>query len=452
MSGPKIVRVVTREEVLAICNAHLRRLERAVVSWESTLRQFGVVDEAASAAVANRFKALEALLRADKFSEVQKSVPLEISFLEGEEERQRIKAIEARAEMLRRSRQLKRNAVVLLENLKTRGVAVDVAMKSRLKKIASGSLLGSPAESSLGEAFRMLAAPAAPTALTSSQRGIAARLMSGNEAQDFAKWQAASAILLETRAGSLEKRLAELSTFLGEAEVKQFSDRLSTIDDTEEDASRNLRIDSLVLDVSAAVLQARQNAVLIREGNEVLAELALRQEAAASNLATVRSRLTDALAKREVSSLHKLVEEGRAALAAAAAKQAADARRTAVLAGLQGLGYDVREGMSTAWEQKGRVVLRKLSQADYGVEISSAASGERMQVRAVAFSANRDLSRDSDVETAWCGDFGKLQSMLASQGGGIDIERSHAIGAMHLKAVDLGEVGAYVIVAPLARR
>jgi hypothetical protein len=44
--------------------------------------------------------------------------------------------------------------------------------------------------------------------------------------------------------------------------------------------------------------------------------------------------------------------------------------RSAVLEGLAGLGYEVTEGMSTAWVNGGRVVLRKAASPGYGVELS----------------------------------------------------------------------------------
>ncbi|MGE8334829.1 hypothetical protein, partial [Pseudomonas laurylsulfatiphila] len=34
MSGPKVVRIVTREEILAICDGHLQRLELALARWQ----------------------------------------------------------------------------------------------------------------------------------------------------------------------------------------------------------------------------------------------------------------------------------------------------------------------------------------------------------------------------------------------------------------------------------
>jgi hypothetical protein len=340
---------------------------------------------------------------------------------------------------------------VLLQSLATREVDVDASTISRLNQVAAGDLTGGSAEALLGEVFRLMSSTATVATLTDSQREIASRLNSADENPDFVKWQAGQAGVLETRSRELEKRLAELSVYLDDVEVKQFSDRLSTIDGTEDESSRNLRLDSLVLDLSTRVSQARQHAALAKQGREVLARLDAVRGKAALSLATLRTTLADALTIGETLKLRPLVDAGNAALAAATAKHAADARRVAVLAGLQALGYDVREGMSTAWEQKGRVILRKPRQADYGVEISSAANGERMQVRAVAFSASRDLSRDSNVETSWCGDFGKLQTMLSSQGGTINIERSNAAGALPLKAVAMAEPVSEAASAPLVR-
>ena len=118
----------------------------------------------------------------------------------------------------------------------------------------------------------------------------------------------------------------------------------------------------------------------------------------------------------------------------------ADARRRAILKGLSELGYEVREGMETAWADSGRVVLKKPSLPGYGVEIGGAADATRLQVRAVALSAGRDTGRDRDVETIWCGDFGKLQVLISDKGGAITIEKSVSIGASPLKVLDAGEV------------
>jgi hypothetical protein len=99
---------------------------------------------------------------------------------------------------------------------------------------------------------------------------------------------------------------------------------------------------------------------------------------------------------------------------------AAGERRRAVLESLAGLGYEVSEGMTTAWVTGARVVLRKAANPGYGVELSGGSKSDLLQVRAVAFgnsTGTRETSRDRDTETIWCGEFERLQSVVAKDGG-----------------------------------
>ena len=118
---------------------------------------------------------------------------------------------------------------------------------------------------------------------------------------------------------------------------------------------------------------------------------------------------------------------------------AADARRRAVLQGLASLGYEVSEGMATAWVQGGQLVLRKAANADYGVELGGGTKTERLQVRAVAFGGGqveRNTLRDRDMEATWCSEFQQLRTLLSKSGGGIEIEHALPVGAMPLKVVE----------------
>jgi hypothetical protein len=47
----------------------------------------------------------------------------------------------------------------------------------------------------------------------------------------------------------------------------------------------------------------------------------------------------------------------------------------------------------------------------------------------------RNAARDRDIETAWCGEFGKLQALLAGSGGRLEIESARAPGAVPIKVV-----------------
>ncbi|MBW6266652.1 hypothetical protein KZ859_29945, partial [Pseudomonas aeruginosa] len=105
------------------------------------------------------------------------------------------------------------------------------------------------------------------------------------------------------------------------------------------------------------------------------------------------------------------------------------------LQGLASLGYEVREGMATAWAQTGRVVLRKPATPGYGLEVGGKADNGRLQLRAVALNANRDSQRDRDIETLWCGEFQRLQALLAAQGGELSVERALGVGEVALKEI-----------------
>jgi len=83
------------------------------------------------------------------------------------------------------------------------------------------------------------------------------------------------------------------------------------------------------------------------------------------------------------------------------------------------------------------VVLRKTATPGVGVEVGGNAESGRLQVRAVALSADHDARRDRDIETIWCGEFQRLQALLASRGDDLSIERALAVGEVPLKVVAL---------------
>jgi len=170
----------------------------------------------------------------------------------------------------------------------------------------------------------------------------------------------------------------------------------------------------------------------------------LRQRAAelsgcdSSKAQALRERVAAALAAEDAASAPDLIRQADALVAEELQVLAAAARRRAVLQGLASLGYEVHEGMATAWVQGGRVVLRKAANPEYGVELSGGTRSDRLQVRAVGFGSPqmaRNAARDRDVETDWCGQFAKLQALLAANGGSIEIETALAPGAVPIKLV-----------------
>src|SRR5258707_4319463 len=95
--------------------------------------------------------------------------------------------------------------------------------------------------------------------------------------------------------------------------------------------------------------------------------------------------------------------------------------------------------MAAACVNGGRVVLRKGANPGYGVELSGGSKSDLLQVRAVAFgnsAETRDTTRDRDIETIWCGEFERLQSLIAKDGGHLSLESAHPIGQFPLKVVE----------------
>ena len=117
---------------------------------------------------------------------------------------------------------------------------------------------------------------------------------------------------------------------------------------------------------------------------------------------------------------------------------AAEERRRAVLEGLAILGYEVSEGMATAWVKDGRIVLRRAANPSYGVELLGGEQADLLQVRAIGIgnpAETRDTVRDRDMETIWCGEFERLKSLVAKNGGSVSVETARPAGQFPLKVV-----------------
>ena len=107
MSGPKAFRIVTRAEIISICRRNLARLDAAIEVWISACQRNGTIDQADIDKVIARRDELRGLLATDKFIELQKQVPAEISYLQADAERRAEKAAEAEAQSKRALRRMK---------------------------------------------------------------------------------------------------------------------------------------------------------------------------------------------------------------------------------------------------------------------------------------------------------------------------------------------------------
>jgi len=430
MSGPKVVVLVTREQMLAMADGLLKRLDQAIASWAAEGQRCGMLSDEEIAATRRRRASLAALMETDDLVQLQKRVPDEIAYLKADVAKRQQAAADKAEQAARRKRHARHGAATVLRALEAKGIAVSSELGESLARMRAGQMLDN-ADTVLARAFTLLA-PAAPAALSAAQEALAQGLRSSADtAMDVQAWKAANAALdRDPVIARLDRHIGEAVVHLGQAEAAEFAARLLAVEQEANEARRRLLMDSLTLDLAGAIDTARKR----RAARETLEELGAEIGAySTSEAAAFAERLSQLGAAASIAAMEALIESGQALVAQAQQQQAAEARRRAILGGLAKLGYEVHEGMETAWAHDGRVVVKKSSVPGYGVEVGGQAG--RMQVRVVSTEADRDVSRDRDVESMWCGEFGQLQDLLADQGDELLIERALGVGAVPLKVV-----------------
>ncbi|HYO64051.1 MAG TPA: hypothetical protein VER08_10505 [Pyrinomonadaceae bacterium] len=431
MSGPKVVRIVTREEIIALCEGHLARLHAAVEEWIKVGRRNKVLTDDEIAATRSRREALRNMLAQERFLDLQKAVPDEIAFLQGDQEARLARAASAKARVRAAQRRTEQAAAGVLAALGRRGVSVPAELRRALEDASAGRADGA---SAIRQAFALLSG-GGETGVTDRQRRLADAHKETDDRQTFDQWLASQPTSVEDEGRArLHLRLAELAVVLGDEATAAFEERLRRVSSDEHSSRRSLLLDSLEIDLARAVSQAKERRALQTRLKMLAAELShLGTESSAAASQSILARIdgpSEALAELE--------KEATAALGRHRDEAAAEARRRVILRGLAGLGYQVSEGLETAWVREGKVVIKRAAGPGYGVEISGRADAGRVQMRTVAFrnpDAPADAARDRDAETIFCGDVTKLQEHLAEAGGSVVIERALPVGAAPLRAV-----------------
>ncbi len=426
MSGPKVFHVVTREELVARCEVQLKRLDAAIAEWTRACERNGATDANVIEAIAARRDALCRMLTEGRFTEIQKQVPAEISFLRSDAQIRIERAVVAAVQAMQNRRRTALTVRMLLEALGKSGREVPVDLRRDLASPEN-------AERAIARAFALLSSGSGG-GVTDRQRELASKLGRDEKRATLAEWLAGQPTAADRDADTrIDRHLAMLTTLGGDP--SHFAARANAI--ASEPLSRQaLLADSLLVELAQAVKEGRERSVRLAELREQAAELALHDLAGARPL---RGRIEAAIAAGDASSAPALIAEADALVEAELSALAADARRRAVLQGLASLGYEVNEGMATAWVQGGHVVLRKAASPDYGVELGGGTKFDRLQVRAVAFAdaqSPRNASRDRDMEAVWCSEFQRLRTLVSASGGGLEIEHALPVGAMPLKLVE----------------
>ena len=438
MSGPKVVRVITKQEMMSICRGRIDALQDAIEQWHKCATRYDAFTAEEGNAVEKKLFAITKMFECEQFLDIQKQCSNEIAVLQSDMNRIQNEAI-AKAEQGRTiRRRLQYSAETLISTFKS----IQRQIPKTLLDIASSSLTATEEElTSMNAALsRMLTeytmSSSDQESMTPLQKELSKKLAEGEKLQTLADWKVhhedTKSLEKDHR---LDKLIAELETTEDTSSIRPFLDRIASISKESSANRKSLLTDSLILDLTAYSNERKTKEKAIASMQEIRSELHRFKSKEAKDLEFLLSKAIDA---EDSSSSKMLYDRGLALIKEETKAMVGESRRTAILKGLSELGYEVRENMATAWAENGRIIVKKPNEQGYGVELGAVEDAERVQVQLVAFeqtSTAFKTSQDRDRETIWCSEFSRLQSLLKESGTSLHIEKALPVGAKPLKQV-----------------
>ena len=439
MSGPKVVRIITRDEIIAICKDHLAQLEAALRRWERVGRRNALLSDKEIEVRRERHGQLFALLTKDRFVDLQKQVPEEIAYLASDLERRlreaASKAAAARVYALR----LATMAQQALDRSASGQQALPEALTRDLQNvIQSGGADRKHAEKVLADVLASSIAGGVAPLLTLEQRGLAERLGAGNKAKPLEEWLKDSMPEAETGVLKSQQVIEEIALLAGDEEATPFATRHRSIATEPPGPRRQMLADTLMLDVSKALARTKARAEQLRTLELRSASLSAINTAEAKELLR---KVTAVLAEEDSAAAGELAAQVSEFLERQRKVAAAKAQHSAIVTALKGLGYEVREGLATAAPQDGKVLLRRAANPEMGVEVAGIHGSGRVQFRPVRFGpamSASDSRKDRDIEMIWCSDFDHLKMQMDGPNGLLKVEHARPVGEVPVLLVDDG--------------
>ncbi len=396
MSGPKIVDI----RVLQAIQERQRRLQEQRLKhlqnqWRSQRKRLEqslkeLQPLANSEVIGAMEKSMTAMDR--RFEKIQEADSLEDLQIRGE---QQLQFMDSELDQLR-------------EQINT--AITEVRQRSRSMRAAANDLAARLQAAGLVEESRsLLQAPsAAGLELAAQQLGRKLRNQSDQEFRQALTDLAveASPARLEHNAVDpererIEKLLVKLELLDDSNETTGLRSRLEALDGEQDQRQRRLLLDSLSLELSQTLQRRAREAERLAILDELEAQLGV-FNAAPTGLKTAISAHRDG----QGASLSDLRQAVEAWCEQEALRLDGERVRSVVLSSLRELGYDVREGMTTAWVEGGSIVVQKAGSSEYGVELQDVDG--RMRTELVRFGepgapvTEQQRQRDTEIEQQWC--------------------------------------------------
>lgn len=451
MSGPKVIRIVTREELIAISKRHLAKLDESVAEWMRVCESKGLVELKEIDSVRKRQTEIHALLNTEKLTTIQKHVAQEIEYLRRDvEKRIEIAAgLAAKAKTMRRG--LVNTAATLIESISNRKIHVPEDLLESLKA-AKNDLAKGPeaAERAINKAIDFLAPESLRNQVSKRQREIAQKLIDGQEATPNSRLPVGLTTSIDDTCIRIDRLIAELEIETSPALVAPYIKRAEAINIEPSSDRRKLLTDSLTFDLAEKARERQKRDKLFRELTVLVSELRTFDSKAAETFSEHINQLREVV---DITIANRLIQDIKSRIEDKQKKLAEKSRRDAVLRALSSIGYEVREGMMTALAENGSVTMHKPTNTDYGIELVGSGDAGRFQFRVVAFrSAGMpiNVARDIAMENIWCSDLEKIKTIVAEEGGDISIVKAKQAGEIPIKIVEIAELDRHDRHAPVS--
>lgn len=429
MSGPKVVHIITREEKIQRAERLLERLDCAIGQWLNKRMQLAGDIESDLEKFQQQRENLQALLENNQFATLQQAIPLAITSLEINIADHQEQAITAQTRVYRRNRQLKNNAQTLCRELRHKNISIPIELSEQLKAIKQG-LLDTNSNNVLQQGFLLLQPAITPQILSTEQQILFNTMSPSSTLTSFEQWQNSQDDDTDPARQKLERFISELY-IIDRQQAQAYSMRLTLLDSETDRSQYQLLLDSLNLDLANEIRYSKKRQSLMERLEQLVTEIQAQQ---VRLLPETQANLKQ-LHQTKLVELEKLIAQCEIQINQHISSINAESRRQAILCGLTKLGYEVREGMATAWQQNGNIIINNPMVPGYGIEIGGQASNARLQMRPVRLTSVEDRNRDIDAETLWCGDFNLLSQWMTEQGCSLELERSTPVGQIAVKYI-----------------
>lgn len=440
MSGPKVVKVLTKQEVMAICQGRINALLDEVNEWRKCATRHDAMTNDEEKEIESRLNSIKSMFKNEKFQDVQKYCAEEITFLRQDMHRIRNESIAKAEESRTIRRRIQYSTETLIQSFETSKYPIPIELLNIVSSMETAkddelSSIGAMLNRTLME-FTLKSIDSEE--ITPLQKKLSEKLSDGERIQTLLEWK----INQEGKSNSseadnrLDKLLAEIEALESKGIAKPFLERATLISKEPSSHRRSLLIDSLILDLVSHSNARREIESTISSLREIRSELRSLSSETAKELEILVTRVIDS---QDISNSNILKEKCLRLIKEETKTMAGVYRREVILNGLSKLGYEVHENMITAWAKNGRLVVRKPNEKNYGVEVGAVADVARIQVQLVTFDQSEEAakaSRDRDMETIWCNEFNRLKYFLEECGNTLEIEKALPIGAKPLKRVE----------------